>query len=66
MRWVWAHRTLEPADELLLHEHYCMNNFAWRVVKNPSQLVRVQKGGTPPFNGSKHTTGPRAAVEPFC
>jgi hypothetical protein len=20
MRWVWAHRTLEPADELLLHE----------------------------------------------
>jgi len=29
MRWVWAHRTLEPADELLLHELL----FAWRVVK---------------------------------
>jgi hypothetical protein len=28
MRWVWAHRTLEPADELLLHEL-----LAWRVVK---------------------------------
>ena len=34
----WAHRTLEPADEPLLHEHYCMNSSshgAWS--KNPSQ-----------------------------